>query len=107
MPLPSIDSVRFDSVDQAQTDTNGKVVRRWDVGELSRAERTPDGFLRTQGRITKAGIFEYIQPDGKRRREFRPPEEVFSAKALKSFRAAPLTNGHPPEMLTPKTIKRF
>lgn len=102
---PNYESVRFDSADAALTD--GVAVRRWDAGELRAAERTPEGYLRAQGILTKAGVFEYIQPDGTRRRELRPPEEVFDPESLRSFGLVPLTNDHPPDNLTTQTVRDY
>lgn len=61
------------------------------------AKRTPAGYLRTDARLTRVGVFEYRQPDGKVFREFRPPDEVFAAESLDTLRMVPLTDEHPSE----------
>ena len=58
--------------------------------------------MRVDGVFTRAGIFVYRNPDGSERRELRPPEEVFRKDSLASFELVPVTDDHPPEMITPK-----
>jgi hypothetical protein len=82
-------------------------VRRFDLGEVSSVERTDQGYLRCDGRITRTGVFTYRDGRGKLRRELRLPDEVFSDRALESFALAPLTNDHPREQLTAKNTGRF
>lgn len=106
MTFPAFESVRYDSVDSSAEESHGVEVRRWDTGELAKAERTAEGFIRAPARITRCGVFPYRGPNGQTIRELRPPEVVFSEANLKSFSHLTLTNDHPPEMLTPKTAKQ-
>jgi hypothetical protein len=82
-------------------------VRRFDVGSISRAELTPQGYLRAPAIATRVGVFKYRQPDGSIRRELRLPEEVFKEDSFKTLSLVPLTNQHPPDLLTPKNTKEF
>lgn len=108
MALPTLESVRFDSVEPATgiTEPEEIEVRRWDAAELAKAEITPDGFLRAPATIARSGIHEYRQPNGNVIRELRPPEVVFAPDAIRSFSHLPLTNDHPPEMLNAKTARK-
>lgn len=63
---------------------------------LTKPTRTPQGFLRAPGNVTRAGIFEYQHPDGSKTRELRPPDELFRPETVASLRGAPVTLGHPP-----------
>ncbi len=73
-----------------------KTVFRYDrAGTLRRPERTPEGFLKVEGHVARAGIYEYRRADGTIRRELRPPEEVGDPASLASYDAASLTVGHP------------
>ncbi len=82
-------------------------VRRYDRGEIRTPTRTPQGYLRADGYLTRVGIFEYRQPDGTVRRELRPPEEVFAPESLASFSLAPLTLLHPDVPLTPDNTNQY
>lgn len=81
------------------------VVRRFDRSELSRPVKTDAGFLRAEAYLTRAGVFEYVQPDGSVRRELRPPEEVFRDDSLDTLKAVPLTLDHPDEPVTSKNVR--
>lgn len=81
------------------------IVRRFDRAELSKPVKTDAGFLRGEAYLTRAGIFEYIQPDGSVRRELRPPEEVFRDDSIDTLKAVPLTLDHPAEPVTPKNVR--
>lgn len=82
-------------------------VARYDLGGLEKPKRTPAGFLKADSHLTRAGIFLYAQPDGTRRRELRPEEEVFHADSLESFALAPVTDDHPPSNLTAANAREY
>lgn len=81
-------------------------VRPPDQGALRSPSKTLHGFVRLEGFIGRVGVQEYENGDGTIRRELRPPEEVFSPDSMASFRQLPLTNMHPPSMLTPMNAAR-
>ncbi len=84
------------------------VFERFDIGELSAPVKDPEtGYLKTDARITKVGVFVYRDPDGTERRELRHPDEVFKADALGSFGLVPFTNDHPGEPLNSQNTGRF
>ena len=68
---------------------------RFDVVPI-RAVRADDGYIHDSPVLTRVGVFNYRDPSKPNgiRREFRPPEEVFHADSLKSYRGKPITNGH-------------
>jgi len=76
---------------------------------------TDEGFLRVPARISRVGIQEYLAVEmglsdrdpGDIIRVFRPAEEVFSEKSLLSFSNKPVTDNHPPELVTSKNAKKF
>jgi hypothetical protein len=70
-----------------------------------KASTTAEGFLQDSPILTRTGIFDYRAPDGSIRREYRPPEEVFSADALASIKGKPVTDGHP-GLVTPANAKQ-
>lgn len=81
------------------------VVRRFDVGNLRKVVRTPQGGIRVQAVLTRSGVFEYKNPDGSPRLEYRPEEEVFREDSLDTLRGAPVTNLHPEQMVTPDNYR--
>jgi len=68
---------------------------RLDSLVLLKPERTPEGFLKVPATVTRAGIFEYRNPDGSMRRELRRPEQVFRADSMASLQGKPFVDGHP------------
>ncbi len=93
--------------DDARTDHPSVACRRFDLQPLREPRLRQDGFLAVQGFITRAGVFEYRRADGSVVRELRRPEEVFNQDSLDSFALVPLTLGHPPENLTPDTVREW
>lgn len=69
------------------------MVTRYDRASL-RATKTPEGFIVDAPILSRVGVFEYRQPDGTIRKEFRPPAEVFSAEHLDSLYGKPITDEH-------------
>lgn len=84
-----------------------KHVKRYDVGKLQSAQKTPQGFLRAPAYATRVGVFSYRQPDGTIRKEYRPPEEVFKPDSLATLSGIPLTNKHPAELLSPANTTKY
>ena len=63
--------------------------------DASSLKELPDGSIKVTGQLTRSGIFNYRNPDGSLRREYRPAEEVNSAASLATFAGAPVTINHP------------
>ncbi len=84
-------------------------VWRFDRGELGKAHKTAFGFLHVPATVTRVGVFTYAMPDGKVRRELRPPEEVLSKENLASIASSVITNEHPKDGIpvTPENVKEF
>ncbi|MBZ9939146.1 DUF2213 domain-containing protein [Mesorhizobium sp. BR1-1-16] len=76
--------------------------------------RTPEGFLFCDGvRIARTGPMLYradevpdIRPAGAAVVIERSADVLFSADTIASFNGKPVTNGHPPDLLTPATWQR-
>lgn len=80
---------------------------RFDLAQLQSPTKQANGYLKADAIITRTGVFNYMLPNGKVRRELRRPEDVFNADAMHSFKLAPLTNNHPSEKLTSKNTRKF
>ena len=73
-----------------------KTVKRYDSMYLvAGAVTTAEGYLLDSPIVARTGIYIYKLPDGKERREYRPPEEVFANDAMESFKNKPITVLHP------------
>lgn len=68
-------------------------VTRYDRAPI-KATKTPEGFVQDSPILSRVGVFEYRQPDGTIRKEFRPPEEVFHPNHLASLHLKPITDEH-------------
>lgn len=80
--------IRLDKAD-------GDQVVRIDSSTMSKATRTPQGFLRAPFYATRTGVFSYLNADGSVRRELRHPEDVFDPESLASLANIPITDDHP------------
>lgn len=80
---------------------------RVDKGEFRQPQMNPQGFLIADGYATRAGIFEYLMPDGSVQRELRPYEEVFDSASLKSLSNVIITNDHPPELVSSANASKY
>lgn len=66
-----------------------------------------NGFLRGRAVATNVGVFPYVMEDGSVMYELRPPEEVFHPDSVKSLEGIPITNDHPPELVTPDNANLY
>lgn len=83
------------------------MAQRYDSISVLTARIDEDGFLHDTPILTRTGVFSYRNPDGSMRREYRPPEEVFRADSLSSYKGKPITIRHPTEgEVTPKNARR-
>lgn len=82
-------------------------VQRYDHAPLRKATRTDQGFLRAPARVTRAGVFEYVQDDGSVVRELRHPDDVFHADSLASLASTPITDLHPPVPVTAANVADY
>lgn len=57
------------------------------------------GFYRGHGTIARVGVFGYRMADGQMLYEFVPPETLQDAAWLESCKLAPMTLGHPPDLV--------
>lgn len=82
-------------------------VKRFDLGEIREAQRTPQGFLKVPGFATRTGVFPYVTTSGKMRYELRHPDDVFDPKSMATLQGAPVTIEHPPKMLNPTNVAQY
>jgi hypothetical protein len=73
--------------------------------------RTADGYLVTEARFARNGLYEYSgrevgKPEMDRVIVYRPDDEVFNQDAMSSFAHKPVTNDHPSANVSAKTWKR-
>ena len=80
---------------------------RYDRGNISKVTETPQGGIRVTAAVARTGILEYRNPDGSTRRELRRPEQVFHTDSMASLEGAPVTDLHPPELVTPKNYRKY
>src|SRR5690606_41297547 len=64
------------------------------VLDSDRVQRTPPCGIRAPARFTRVGVLEYELPDGAKRREYRPPEEVIKEDSLATLIEPPITYRH-------------
>ena len=62
-----------------------------------RFQITPEGFLTCTAAVTRAGVFDYVDDNGRVVRELRSPEEVFDEASLATLSMIPVTFQHPEE----------
>ncbi|EBL3323391.1 DUF2213 domain-containing protein [Salmonella enterica subsp. enterica] len=81
---------------------------------FSQRKKTPQGFLSVPCRIARSGVQQYqrceLGLDGEPWAlvdVYRPPEEVFAPEAIASFDGVPITNEHPPELVTADNWKQY
>jgi hypothetical protein len=72
-----------------------QVTIRLDVLKNDRHQITPEGYLVCDAAVTRAGVFDYLDAQGKLTRELRPPEEVFAPESLATLALQPITFHHP------------
>ena len=69
--------------------------------------QTPEGFLKGVASVTNIGVFRYIKADGSVMYELRHPDDVFDEESLNSLKMKPVTNDHPPVVITAENVKDY
>lgn len=75
---------------------------RYDEAHAIEPVELPSGAMRIDARTTRAGVLVYVDASGRRRREYRPPEEVFADASLATMRGVAVTDLHPEDMVRPE-----
>lgn len=83
-----------------------EIIFKLDVDRKDKHQITSAGFLVVDANLTRAGVFNYHDEDGKLVRELRSPEEVFKQESLDSLKFAPLTKNHPKDMVNTGNAKQ-
>jgi hypothetical protein len=83
-----------------------------DAATVAGTRRTGDGYLVADARIARPGIQAYLgsevdKPDMSMVKVYRPGAEVLAEDTLKSAAHRPVTNNHPPEMVTSDNWKKY
>ena len=78
---------------------------RFDRAEF-KAKKTAEGYIDDIPIITRAGVFEYREPDGSVIRELRHPDDVFKADSLETLKGQIITVGHVKQAVDSKTAKQ-
>lgn len=76
-----------------------ETVSRYDYGQVTKSEKTDEGYLRVWCKAARVGTQLYTRGDGAQVREYRPEEEVAKPESLASFGMKAVTMGHPPVLL--------
>lgn len=69
------------------------MVNRYDFIDV-KATVSSEGWIRDKPIITRSGIFEYRDIQGKVKKEYRPETEVFDNTSLSTLNGIPITDGH-------------
>lgn len=80
---------------------------RFDSIKIPKMERTPEGYLRGEAIVSRAGVFKYRNADGSIRGELRHPDDIFTEESLDSLRMIPITNDHPPEFVNASNASKY
>lgn len=82
-----------------------KTAIRFDQGSLRKPEMLPNGFMKVEGYVARAGVLEYRNDDGSIRRELRLREDVSDPKSLAGYEGASLTDGHPTVLVDADNVR--
>lgn len=82
-------------------------VTRFDRGTYEKPKKLPNGHLRVDAAVTRAGVFKYVKADGSVRLELRHPDEVFKEDSLDTLSMVPVTDDHPPVFLTDENTTQY
>lgn len=79
-----------------------------DAASLDDWRVSRDGYLVADVKVARQGVYQYAgheigRPDLAMVNVYRPPAEVFDARAMRSFALRPATVGHPPEGVSAAT----
>jgi hypothetical protein len=78
-----------------------------DLSKQLKFQKNTDGTLKGEAIITNVGVFPYLMTDGTVINELRLPEEVFHPDSVNSLKNKPLTNNHPPEIVTDDNVDKY
>ena len=92
-----------------------QVAPTFDTIDISTRKFTDEGFLIVSARLARPGIQQYkafeigypADDPNEIVKVYRPPSEVFDPESIASFEGKPVTNEHPPELVSVDNIKNY
>lgn len=83
--------------------------QRYDTAQINKIEIDPEsGFLNIKNvPIAKVGVFPYLRADGSTVMEAKLPNELLSPSTVQSANLKPVTDNHPPVMLSRDNSKQY
>jgi hypothetical protein len=98
----SIECPENDSIDKLtndcyQFDSIGKI----------KVSKQVDGSYKGIAFVTKTGIFNYKNANGKQIKQLRHPNDVFSKDSLNTLKMLPITKHHVDKLVTPENMKEY
>jgi hypothetical protein len=92
-------------------------MKLFDIGEISKREITPEGYLKVSAKVAKIGLQEYapiefvnsnapedIKTKSGTIKLLRPENEVSDKEALATIESVPVTDGHPSEFVDASNV---
>jgi len=86
------------------------IVNRFDNSPVQKPIKLHNGFLKVPVTVTRTGVLNYRIKEKNGfsiRKEVRLPEHVFNKDSLATLDGIPLTNSHPPGLLTPENVQKY
>lgn len=83
------------------------MIIRFDSIKMPKVVKTPEGYLRGEVVVSRAGVFKYRNNDGTVRGELRHPDEIFKTDSLETLKMIPITNNHPPEFVSSTNSHKY
>lgn len=74
-------------------------------GPLGKAQLLSDGSLKVPAYLARTGVQDYTYSDGRKVREHRPADQVFSQASLDTFKGLAVTVQHPNAKVNPSNWK--
>lgn len=81
-------------------------MRRHDLARTQKPQVTPAGYLIVAANLTRCGVLEYRDAEGRLTRELRHPDDVFKPESLATLNLVPVTDMHPSDSVNSETAHR-
>jgi hypothetical protein len=98
------------SIETPENDSTDSLINdcyQFDSLNRIKVYKQEDGSYKGIAYVTKTGVFEYVDANGKKIKQLRHPDDIYAIDSLNTLKMLPIIKYHTDKLITPEIIKNY